>query len=238
MIKVGCCGWAESQRHYERDFGVIEVQETFYQPGRLQKYERWRAAAPGDFEFTVKAWQLITHDPASPTYRRLTTPIPAPRQRRYGAFRPSDEVLEAWEVTDLVARTLRAPVVLFQSPATFSSTAENRSNLRSFFRRIDRGNSMLAWEPPGEWKDRDVRALCRELDLVHCVDPFKVRPAPGRVRYYRLHGLPGHDLGYRYTDRDLLELLGMIDRRTAYVLFNNGSMRDDALRFGRLAKRT
>ncbi len=237
MIKVGCCGWAESQGQYVRDFGVLEVQETFYQPGRLEKYERWRAAAPEDFEFTIKAWQLITHDPASPTYRRLTTPVPAAKERQYGAFRPSDEVFAAWEVTGLVARALRAPVVLFQSPASFAPTAENRANLRSFFRRIDRRDLMLAWEPRGEWEERAVRALCRELDLVHCVDPFKVRPVHGSVLYFRLHGLPGYDLGYRYTDRDLRELVGMVDRGTAYVLFNNRSMRDDAIRFGRLAKR-
>ncbi len=29
-IKVGCCGWAEAQAKYVRDFGVLEVQETFY----------------------------------------------------------------------------------------------------------------------------------------------------------------------------------------------------------------
>ncbi|MHC1610664.1 MAG: DUF72 domain-containing protein [Candidatus Methanospirareceae archaeon] len=32
--------------------------------------ERWRLRAPKEFEFTVKAWQLITHEPTSPTYRK------------------------------------------------------------------------------------------------------------------------------------------------------------------------
>jgi uncharacterized protein YecE (DUF72 family) len=99
MISIGCCGWAESQDKYYRHFGIIEVQETFYRPGRLQKYERWKAGAPAGFQFAVKAWQLITHEPSSPTYRRLKTPAAVSRKNRYGSFRPTDEVLAAWEVT-------------------------------------------------------------------------------------------------------------------------------------------
>src|SRR3954469_21508206 len=32
---------------------------------------KWRALAPASFQFCLKAWQLITHTPASPTYRKL-----------------------------------------------------------------------------------------------------------------------------------------------------------------------
>jgi len=55
---------------------VVEVQQTFYQIPRIATGKRWREEAPPDFEFTMKAWQLITHEPSSPTYRRLRTVIP------------------------------------------------------------------------------------------------------------------------------------------------------------------
>ncbi len=234
MIHVGCCGWAESQEKYFRDFRVLEVQETFYQPGGIGKYEKWRTRAPRDFEFTVKAWQLITHEPSSPTYRRLKVPIPPSRRDRYGSFRSTSEVLAAWEATAIVAEALAARIILFQSPASFQPSSVNRKNIGIFFSKIDRGSFTLAWEPRGVWEEKDIGSLCKDLDLVHCVDPFKARPLAGSIRYFRLHGLPGYDLGYRYTDEDLQRLQGMIDRRTAYVLFNNNTMRDDALRFRRL----
>ena len=72
MVKVGCCGFGMARARYAALFPVVEVQQTFYQPPRVATAARWRAAAPPPFVFSVKAWQLITHEPASPTYRRLT----------------------------------------------------------------------------------------------------------------------------------------------------------------------
>ena len=230
-IRIGCCGWAEAQKSYMRDFGVIEVQETFYWPGRIEKYEKWRNAAPPQFEFAVKAWQSITHEPSSPTYRKLRAAVPAAAHKRYGFFRPTEEVFAAWDVMDMIAQALRARVILFQSPSSFAPSPENERNLRTFFARIDRRDYTLCWEPRGDWQDKVIKRLCSELDLVHCVDPFRSRPMHGMVRYFRLHGRPGYNLRYRYKENDLQELQGMMDRKTAYVLFNNLNMLHDAKRF-------
>jgi uncharacterized protein YecE (DUF72 family) len=221
----------EGQKNYHRDFEVVEVQETFYQPGSIGKYEKWRSAAPREFEFTVKAWQLITHEPSSPTYRKLKSAIPHGKKDRYGSFRPTQEVFAAWEVTDMIAQALDAKVILFQSPSSFAPLRENERNMRTFFKTIDRRGHLLCWEPRGDWQDKDIKRICGDLDLVHCVDPFKAQPLHGRVRYFRLHGRPGYNLRYRYTKQDLQELLGMIDRKRAYVLFNNLGMLHDAKRF-------
>jgi uncharacterized protein YecE (DUF72 family) len=95
-IKVGCCGFTVSQREYFKLFNHIEIQQTFYQLPRLQTAEKWRQIAPTGFEFTIKAWQLITHEATSPTYRRLGKKVPASEADRYGRFRPTWEVVEAW----------------------------------------------------------------------------------------------------------------------------------------------
>lgn len=76
MVKVGCCGFPVSRARYFGAFGVVEVQRTFYQPPAKELAEKWKRQSPGDFEYTLKAWQLITHEPTSPTYRKLKTAIP------------------------------------------------------------------------------------------------------------------------------------------------------------------
>ena len=68
---------------------AVEVQHTFYQPPRVETLAKWRAEAPRGFEFTIKAWQLITHQPSSPTYRRLKRALTEEEREGAGAFRAS-----------------------------------------------------------------------------------------------------------------------------------------------------
>lgn len=230
-IRVGCCGFALAQQAYFARFPVVEVQQTFYQPPQRKTLERWRAQAPEDFEFTLKAWQLITHEPTSPTYRRLRTPVPASKRSRYGSFRPTRDVMDAWCATQECAQALRARLVVFQCPASFTPTPEHVQNLRAFFQVIGRQAQGLifGWEPRGEaWPQDQITSLCQELGLLYIVDPFRHPPLPGRLRYFRLHGRTGYR--YRYTDADLRALRDLC-QGTTYCLFNNLSMADDAQRF-------
>jgi len=71
-MKLGMCGFTIGADAYFRQFPVLEVQHTFYDPPPLKTLESWRAKAPADFEFTIKAWQVITHAGTSPTYRRAS----------------------------------------------------------------------------------------------------------------------------------------------------------------------
>ena len=234
-VKIGCCGFPLAQARYARHFHVVEVQQTFYQVPALKTLQGWRARLPAPFEFTLKAWQLITHEASSPTYRRLKEKLNSAQLRCCGAFRPTEEVENAWQRTVAAAKALGARVVLFQCPASFTPTEEHIGNLSRFFKRIDRGELQLVWEPRGAWEPALVRRLCRELQLVHGVDPFQSKPRAGNSRYFRLHGRGG----YRYTDADLRQLADFCKGpQTAYVLFNNVSMWDDALRFQRIMQRT
>jgi uncharacterized protein YecE (DUF72 family) len=231
-VKVGCCGFAVSQQRYFATFPVVEIQSTFYKLPRVATAERWRATAPAGFEFAIKAWQLITHQPPSPTYRRLGRPLPASKARLYGGFRSSDEVLEAWEKTAAFARALGCTLIVFQCPAGFTPAAENAAAMRRFFSTIDRRGFRFAWEPRGHWPPELVVELCGRLGLVHAVDPFKQAPLFGDFRYFRLHGITGY--GYRFCEADLQMLLEWSGGSPAYVLFNNKSMAEDAGRFLRL----
>ena len=56
MIKLGMCGFTIGAAAYYKQFRVVEVQQTFYDPPTAT-LQRWREEAPPGFEFTMKAWQ-------------------------------------------------------------------------------------------------------------------------------------------------------------------------------------
>jgi uncharacterized protein YecE (DUF72 family) len=236
-LRIGCCGWSALRGEdvgetdwktrfshklqlYAAHFPLVEVNSTFYRLPRLSTAERWRALADEvspEFEFTVKVHQEVTH-----------------RSRFRG-----EAALQAFSESAAVARLLRAKVLLLQCPPSFSPTPENEAALREFLSAIDRDDFLLVWEPRGRWEGvpDKVAEICREYSLVHCTDPFKTLPAlPGEVAYLRLHGAPPGERMYRYTytDEDLRVLarrLGKLSARVVYVLFNNDTMVQDALRF-------
>jgi len=228
-VLVGCCGFPEAQVQYYREFRAVEIQQTFYDPPRPATAERWRETAGPGFHFAMKAWQVITHEPSSPTYRRLRRAIDPATRGSYGSFRPTREVDAAWARTLAVVRALRAEIVLFQCPASFTPTTEHVANLRRFFERIDRSGSGIAWEPRGAWPDDVVASLCRDLGLIHAFDPFVALPVTGGTTYFRLHGIGG--VRHRYGDEELARLAALLARGPVWVLFNNMHMLEDARRF-------
>ncbi|MFS0702908.1 DUF72 domain-containing protein [Cellulomonas sp. 179-A 9B4 NHS] len=92
-VHVGLCGWTVSQASYVRRFPVLEVQHTFYEPPSDAVLRRWRAQVPAGFEFTIKAWQVVTHESGSRTYRRLKQPLPDSARGQVGAFRTTPRFL-------------------------------------------------------------------------------------------------------------------------------------------------
>jgi len=233
MVKVGCCGFAAARQTYYKNFEVLEIQKVFYQFPKMETVLRWREEAPRGFEFSLKASQLITHLPTSPTYRKLGYPIPEKEKARYGFFKPTDEVFEAWDKTLKIAQLLEARIVIFQMPPSFHPTLENKRNMKKFFKKIKRHGLRLVWEPRGKWEADEIRSLCYALGLVHCVDPFKAEAVPGEFSYFRLHGIGGYD--YRYTDRDLRKLKEKCERnKELYCMFNNIYMFEDASRFKKM----
>jgi uncharacterized protein YecE (DUF72 family) len=232
QVKVGCCGFAIAQEKYYRVFSCIEIDSSFYQLPKVETVARWREAAPPDFQFAMKAWQVITHRATSPTYKRTRLD---PRDREYcGHFGFNPTIRWAWDQTFAVARALDARLVLFQCPASFRPTNENIANLRRFFERAKRGRFHLAWEPRGEWDPEQIASLCSELDLIPVLDPLKTDSIPiGKIRYFRLHGTTGPR--HRFTNEELHRLLRICqDRAPAWCLFNNLAMIQDAQRFQKL----
>lgn len=230
-MKLGMCGFTIGAAAYVKQFEVVEVQQTFYDPPPPATLERWRSRAPESFEFTMKAWQVITHFGTSRTYRRLRRPFDEGARAEAGGFRVNDTVLGAWQTTVEAARILRATAILFQCPASFRQTPENIGAMRNFFATVDRENGVrYLWEPRGPWTDDVVLGLCQELGLVHAVDPF-IRPSlTPELTYWRLHGNKSHYASY--TDDELDQIRRWIPASgECYVMFNNIPRVGDVKRF-------
>ncbi|HKJ87698.1 MAG TPA: DUF72 domain-containing protein [Gammaproteobacteria bacterium] len=232
-IRVGTCGFAEAQAQTFRDLDILEVQRTFYQPPQIATARRWRERAGPGFTFTVKAWQLLTHYPGSPTYRRLSQPLGERQRAEAGGLRWNPTTRMAWDRTLQIAAALEAEAILLQTPASFRPTAANLDSLRNFMHKADRGGRILVLEPRGEgWTDLLMGDLARETGLVHGVDPFLRAPATGGYRYFRLHGRPAYAYHYRYTGEDLEALARWVaGQEPVRVLFNDDAMAEDARRF-------
>ncbi len=241
---MGTCGFSGrgGRKNYYSNFSAVEVQETFYRPVPTDTLRRWRSEAPNHFEFTVKAFQGITHPASSPTWKRAGRFKPTPG---HGFFKPTKEVFEGWELTRSEAQALGASVVVFQTPPSFGPSEENLLNIDAFFTKIDRGSFVLGWEPRGEWYNHTdlLEQVLRRHNLVHVVDPFRHMPlVDSKVQYFRLHGIGRGEVNYsyKYTDEDLARLLSIVDSLSAskvYVFFNNIYMFDDALRFKEMVER-
>ncbi|AEV85850.1 hypothetical protein ACWT_4831 [Actinoplanes sp. SE50] len=231
-VRVGLCGASMALASYAQRFPVLEVQQTFYEPPRESTLRRWRDTVPGEFEFVVKAWQLITHEARSATYRRLRTPLSEAERAEVGGFRWTPVVARAWDTTVRCASLLRAGAILLQCPASFRPTEPAVTRLREFLARAPRPDGVrLLWEPRGPWPDDLVRDICAAGDLTHAADPF-LRPSLTPTAYYRLHGVTG--ARHVHTDDELARLAAMVDGGPAYVMFNNLARADDARRFRRL----
>jgi uncharacterized protein YecE (DUF72 family) len=89
-IKVGCCGFPKGKKKYFRQFKLVEIQQTFYEPPLTGTALKWCDDVPEDFEFSLKAWQEITHLPSSPTYQKAGLSIPAAKENNYGFFNPTE----------------------------------------------------------------------------------------------------------------------------------------------------
>jgi len=239
---VGCCGYCVGRSRYYAMFRTVELQETFYDLPSPERLEGLRREAPEGFVFNMKAYQGVTHDLDSPTWRRSKRRLSEELRGKVGSLRPTKENLELWEEVVVRAKAVSARVVVVQTPPSFGYSEENLRAVRDFFSAALTRAFIVGWEPRGSWLDNlgKVGEVVGALEnLIHVVDPFRVRPVLVKeVSYFRLHGIGGREVnyGYRYTDEDLRTLCNLVsevarDSREVFVMFNNVAMAQDSQRF-------
>lgn len=196
----------------------MELNCTFYGYPRMSTLAGWREKAPLDFEFTVKAHQDITHK------FRFETSLSLP----------------SFEVMKQICQTLRARILLLQTPGSFRP--DKLSDAEKFLEKIRRDDLIVVWETRGSaWDASRVREKLAErleaLSVVHVTDPFRALPVyTSSISYFRLHGLGKQLYYYQYMNDELKQLRRLVQPferggREVYLLFNNLAMFDDATRF-------
>ncbi len=183
---IGCAGFRMKQVEYFRRFNLVEVQQSFFDPPTERTLARWRRQAPAGFAFSIRAWQLITHPATYPGYRRIRRPWEQAARDRFGSFQPTEQTWWAWQILERAARILDVKAIVFQTPASFTPTPQNRENLVRFFDSIERSACHLVWEPDGIWDAQETEDLCRRCGLVAAVDPLLGKPFPGEPFYFRM----------------------------------------------------
>lgn len=249
-VKIGTCGygfynppgdWKEEYKNklqaFSDDFKLVELNKTFYKLPMVKTVKRWRKEVKENFEFTLKAWQAITHPTKSPTWKNKDK-LTKDQKKHFGYFKPNDDVFDAWEEIKKRADGLKAKVVVFQSPNSFSFTNEHEKNIRMFFDEIDRNGLNLAWEPRGDWNDhpKDLKKFCNDYDIIHVVDIMRRNPVSDHsVCYIRLHGLNENEYNYDY-EYSMEEIESLAEKlkdlsenyEDIYCMFNNYSMYENA----------
>lgn len=236
-VHTGCCGWSYLNEHdfddvytkphesklqaYAELFSAVEINSTFYRLPRLRTAEKWRKEADAinpEFEFTVKAYQGITH------------------LRRFRG----KESIGFFDQLNNICRALKARVLLFQTPASFGPTQVNIVAMKNFFENISCNGLVCVWEPRGRWYEDPGRIgeVCESCNLMHCVDPFRSEVLLSqRIAYFRLHGFGKPSMyNYDFSNNELQRLRGIIralPRTTtdAYVFFNNAACYRNAREF-------
>ena len=240
MVHIGCCGysymspaeffgenWKEEFKSvlqaYAKLFDSVEINSSFYRIPKISTAIKWRNEANEinkNFEFTIKASQIITH-------------IDKFSGRSVWAFEQMKEV----------CKELNARILLLQSPESWKPSDENIERMRKFFNKIKRGKLILTWEPRGKWWDSPslVEEVCKKFELVNCVDPFRndaVYFGKEKIAYFRLHGFGLLSMyHYNFSEKELKQLKNKINElkvKEAYIMFNNSSCYQNALEFVKL----
>jgi len=163
-ILVGSCSWTDPTliacgrfyppgvtspearlRHYASQFGIVEVDSTYYAPPSARNSALWAARTPDDFVFNVKAFGLLTHHPARvdrlPGWLLETLPDAARTKKNiYARDIGPDQMRRLWDIHREALEPLAAAgklgAVLFQFPPWFVRSREHGDYLRSLPERL------------------------------------------------------------------------------------------------------
>ncbi len=226
-------------KKYFQEFSTVEIQSTFYKHPKLETLRKWKEMAPNNFQFSIKAFQGITHPTTSPTWKRYGE-IKIGKPENYGLLQTTEEVFNSWNQTLEICKILQAKICLIQLPASFKDDEINLENSRKFFSKIKRNNLEIAVELRG-WSIDNIERICRKFNLIDCCDPFVRLPNYFKdIAYFRLHG--SYEKGrinykHKYSEKELEELRKNIINlkvKETFILFNNLWMFEDAKAFLRL----
>jgi uncharacterized protein YecE (DUF72 family) len=185
-VRVGTAGWSLPRaaaaifssggthlQRYAAVFDAAEINSSFHRPHRRSTYERWAAAVPTHFRFSVKMPREITHDLQ---LRACATPL-----KKF--------------LAEIAGLGCRLGCVLLQFPPSFAFDGPRVKSFMQVFRRHYSGAAVS--EPRhATWFAPHAVALLAEFaidrvgsDPALCAAAATPLAASG-IAYWRLHGTP------------------------------------------------
>lgn len=185
-VYIGTAGWSIPKdvrdrfpqagtvlERYAQRLHCVEINSTFYRSHRPATFERWAAAVPDDFRFSLKIPKAITHE------RRLLD---------------CDDLLDRF-LDETAALGNKRAVLLVQLPPKFAIEPEAA---RAFFHGMRTRTALaIVFEPRHpSWFSPEADALLRRFAVARAGADPSVIPEAGlaggneRLAYYRLHGVP------------------------------------------------
>jgi len=224
-------------RYYARQFGLVEVDATYYALPNRQTADAWAARTPADFTFNIKAFSLFTHHP---------TPVSAlPADLREAAqatgknrvyLRDVEPAVadEAWDrflaALDPLRDAGKLGAILLQFPPWFPISRARKDYIVSCAQRVAPRQVCVefrnrTWMTPDNQQETLDFLSEHHLPYV-CVDMPQgyrdsippVVAATADLAVVRMHGRSDkwdskdiHErFGYRYSKRELAEWAGNI----------------------------
>lgn len=185
-VRIGTAGWALPKalrlsqsdnksvlQQYAELFDAVEINSSFYRPHRRATYERWRAAVPSSFRFSVKVPRTITHE--------------------LGLLHCRSETVSFMDTVSGLDDKLAVLLVQLPPKHTFE-----KSVAAAFFKALRRETAahIVCEARSPSWFTKGATAVLEEYGIIRVVaDPVPsgcewAAPSPPRFAYFRLHGSP------------------------------------------------
>ncbi len=213
---IGAGGWgyfAGGLHSYARAFRFAEVNATFYRHVSDATARRWRASVPDDFTFAVKVHREVTHQ---------------------AHLRPTAGARASMARDSRVARILRAPFLILETPGSLRLGEPELDGLREFAAMVPDG-TRVGLEARGHAQGPLPPAVRRAFEDLGVLDVVDLSRAAPRIEdetvYTRVFGKGAHNL-YELDDDELRGIdRARGDAKTVAYAFHGVRMYKDAARF-------
>ncbi len=213
---VGAGGWgyfAGGLESYARAFRFVEVNAGFYRPIPEPFARRWRSRVPVDFTFAVKAFRGVSHS---------------------DGLRATAAARAAFAHDVRIAKILRAPFLILETPPSLSLEAPQVAGLRDLA-GLATGGPRIGLEARAHRSGPLPRVAQQAMEELGVLDVVDLSQSAPRVAddtvYSRLFG-PGPHNVYEFDDEELraIDRAGQ-DAVQVALTFHGVRMYKDAARF-------
>jgi uncharacterized protein YecE (DUF72 family) len=196
---IGCGGFqyfkapGDPLINYAKIFDFVEINSSFYNIPELETCKKWKNKVKfnKNFEFSVKAYQDITHK---------------------NSLKPIKENIGLVDRMKNICDVLNSNILVFQTPYELELNVSKLKEIDEFFNQILSKNIQYVWEIRSlkqiESSNLEkLREMLMEYNIIHCVDYSKESPIyyNSNLEYTRIFGL-GEGNKYQFDDKEIKDL--------------------------------